>query len=134
MERMKHLNRSAIEVWNRALAAALDSRLSEVQTVAMMVDLSELFNSSGFDQEQSRLLLARLAALPPGRSRELSELIHESRLDAAMLLIRHDPFFDRAELRPEVVTQTFDELRAYLDSTGDANRLSNAAPLANNRP
>jgi hypothetical protein len=93
--RIALLSKDDIQKWQERLAAAHGDGISEIWTIALMVDIDRLFTEDGFNSEESGRLLARLDRTPEEAIAALADTLEGAKGVAAVAIIRNDAFFKK---------------------------------------
>ena len=92
--RIKLIPEKAIKQWSLTLSSTQSLPVSDLWAVAYIVNMHRLFpTEEAFSEEQSQLLLDRIAVLPPRAVRKVAKKIGCVKAEAALFLIDCDPFF-----------------------------------------
>ena len=97
--RISTLPKDEVPKWKKALEAVHDDDISELWTIAFVVDIDRLFGPQGFLPDQSSLLLARLAALPKSAIESLAETDNVAKAKAAIYIVAVDAFYVKEQFQ-----------------------------------
>jgi hypothetical protein len=110
--RIKYLSKADLTSWKTAFNDFHKEGVSDIWTVAFVVQMDRLFGDKGFVRTDSDLLQARLKTLPKAAGTRLVQEIGGAQLKAAITLIQADFFFTGGAFRQEVFDQTLKTLHA----------------------
>lgn len=94
--RIKEIAEKDMEQWHKALEAVHGGGVSELWTVAFIVDVDRLFAKDGFQGKVSELLLGRLQTLPKDSVKDLANALNAGNAKAAVLIVQNEAFFNNS--------------------------------------
>ncbi len=116
LARIPHLSKELITTWNQALAKAHRAGVSELWTIAILIDIPQLFTSTGIKTEESEKLLSRMEQIPADAVESLAKLANIGKARVVANLIQQDWLFNAGGFDREKFLHAEGVLRRSLSS------------------